>query len=63
VLVGPARADRLEAACRAVEELGAREIALPTDAARQLAILRADTRPHAPDCCVLLAAEPCAHRS
>ena len=57
VLVGPARADRLEEARRAIEGLGMREIALPADAAHDLATLRAETGLRLPDCCVLLAAE------
>jgi predicted nucleic acid-binding protein len=57
VLVGPARAERLDEAHRAVEALGVREIALPADSATRLAMLRAQTGLRLPDCCVLLAAE------
>jgi predicted nucleic acid-binding protein len=62
VLVGPVRAGRLEAAQQAVRALGLHEIALPDDAARRLATLRAETGLRLPDCCVLLAAEPTGER-
>ena len=57
VLVGPARADRLEQARAALRELDVREIAFARDAAPRLAALRADTALRLPDCCVLLAAQ------
>jgi toxin FitB len=57
VVVGPARHGRLDAARRALEELGVREIGLPGDAAGRLAVLRAETALKLPDCCVLLAAK------
>jgi predicted nucleic acid-binding protein len=57
VLVGPARADRLEAALASLRTLGLREVPLGPDAASRLATLRAATSLKLPDCCVLLAAE------
>jgi toxin FitB len=57
VLVGPARADRLRDARRAITDLGIVEIPLGDDAAARLAALRAETALKMPDCCVLLAAE------
>jgi predicted nucleic acid-binding protein len=57
VLVGPARSGSLNAARRAVGELGVCELALPPDAAPRLASLRAETNLKLPDCCVLLAAQ------
>ncbi|MGQ0625906.1 MAG: type II toxin-antitoxin system VapC family toxin [Sporichthyaceae bacterium] len=56
VLVGPARADRLEVVVEALRDLEVRELAFPDDAAAKLAHLRADTNLTMPDCCVLLAA-------
>ena len=57
VLVGPARAGRLDDARLALEELDVTSVALPPDAAVRLASLRAQTTLHLPDCCVLLAAQ------
>jgi predicted nucleic acid-binding protein len=57
VLVGPARAGRLDDARAAVTTLGVTEIPLPADAAARLAALRAQTSLKLPDCCVLLAAQ------
>lgn len=57
VLVGPARAGRLEAARAALQAMGVREIELGADAAARLATLRAETQLKLPDCCVILAAE------
>lgn len=56
VLVGPARAGRLEQALAALRQLGVISVDLPTDAPAQLAELRAATALRLPDCCVLLAA-------
>ena len=57
VLVGPARAGRLEAARAALRDLGLHEVPLAADAPVRLAALRADTNLKLPDCCVLLAAQ------
>jgi predicted nucleic acid-binding protein len=57
VLVGPARAGRLNDARSAITDLGVAEIPLGDDAAAQLAALRAETALKMPDCCMLLAAE------
>lgn len=57
ILVGPARAGRLNAAHRALRELGLGQVALHADAAVRLAAMRAETGLKLPDCCVLLAAE------
>ena len=57
VLVGPARAGRLEAAQTALRDLGLHEVPLAADAAVRLAALRAETNLKLPDCCVLLAAQ------
>lgn len=57
VLVGPARARRLEEASAALARLGLREIGLGEGAAPRLATMRAQTGLKLPDCCVLLAAE------
>jgi predicted nucleic acid-binding protein len=56
VLVGPARANRLEVVLEALRDLEVRELAFPDDAAATLARLRAETNLKMPDCCVLLAA-------
>lgn len=56
VLVGPARAGRLDQALAALRQLGVVSVDLPTNAPAQLAELRAATRLKLPDCCVLLAA-------
>ena len=57
VLVGPARAGRLEEARAALTRLGLREIGLGEEAAPRLATIRAETGLKLPDCCVLLAGE------
>ena len=57
VLVGPARAGRLEAARAALRDLGLDEVPFGADAAVRLAALRAETNLRLPDCCVLLAAQ------
>ena len=55
VLVGPARAGRLDDALVALDELGVAAIDLPADAPARLAELRVATGLKLPDCCVLLA--------
>jgi predicted nucleic acid-binding protein len=62
VFVGPARRARLHDARAAVAALEVQEIRLGTDAAGDLATLRAETGLRLPDCCVLLAARD-AHAS
>jgi toxin FitB len=57
VLVGPARAGRLDDARVALRDLGIDDLDLPPDAATQLATLRAQTNLRLPDCCVLLSAQ------
>jgi predicted nucleic acid-binding protein len=57
VLVGPARAGRLDRAVAALAQLDVRTVPMETDAPMRLAMLRAETRLKLPDCCVLLAAE------
>jgi predicted nucleic acid-binding protein len=57
VLVGPARAGRLEAATGAVDKLAIQVVDLPSDGPARLATLRAAARAKMPDCCVLLAAQ------
>jgi len=57
VLVGPARAGKLDRAVAALAQLGVRTVPMDTDAPVRLAMLRAETRLKLPDCCVLLAAE------
>ena len=57
VLVGPARSGTLAGTQGALSALGVAEVALPADAAPQLAVLRATTALKLPDCCVLLAAQ------
>jgi len=57
VLVGPARTGRLSQARALMDAMGVREVALRSDAATSLAILRAETALKLPDCCVLLAAK------
>jgi predicted nucleic acid-binding protein len=57
VLVGPARAGRLDQATAALAQLEVAAIALGADAPARLATLRAGTSLKLPDCCVLLAAE------
>lgn len=56
VLVGPARAGRLQAAYAALADLGVSEIALDGEAVT-LATLRVETDRRLPDCCVLAAAQ------
>ena len=57
VLVGPARAGRLDRAVAALAQLDVRTVPMETDAPIRLAMLRAETGLKLPDCCVLLAAE------
>jgi predicted nucleic acid-binding protein len=57
VLVGPARAGRLDLASAALHQLEITPLPLGTDAPVRLAVLRAGTGLRLPDCCVLLAAE------
>ena len=63
VLVGPARAGRLEAAQTALRDLALQEVPLAADAAVRLAGLRAETTLKLPDCCVLLGAQDARARS
>ena len=56
VLVGPARAGRLQAAHAALADLGVSEISLDGEAVT-LATLRVETDRRLPDCCVLAAAQ------
>ncbi|HWR48243.1 MAG TPA: type II toxin-antitoxin system VapC family toxin [Pseudonocardiaceae bacterium] len=57
VLVGPARAGRIDRAAVALDQLRVRPVTLPQDAPSRLATLRAATTLTMPDCCVLLAAD------
>lgn len=57
VLVGPARARRLDAAMGAIEQLGITIHQLEHDAAPRLALLRSEMGLKMPDCSVLLTAE------
>ncbi|MGI8425173.1 MAG: type II toxin-antitoxin system VapC family toxin [Actinomycetota bacterium] len=57
VLVGPARAGKLDRATMALRELEVKGVGLEEDAPIRLAGLRAETGLKLPDCCVLLAAE------
>ncbi len=57
VLVGPARAGKIELAMAALSQLGVLGLGLDLDAPARLAGLRAATGLKLPDCCVLLAAE------
>lgn len=57
VLVGPARAGRLDQATAALDQLAVCAVALPQDAPLRLATLRVATALKMPDCCVLLAAD------
>lgn len=57
VLVGPARAGRLDGARSALRTLEVAEVPIPAGSAERLARLRADTGLKLPDCCVLLAAQ------
>ena len=56
VLVGPFRTHRLEWVREQLDQLELTELALPSDAAVRLAILRVQTGLKMPDCCVLLSA-------
>lgn len=57
ILVGPARAGRLDDAHSALRDLGVAEVPLPAGAVARLAELRAQTGLRLPDCCVLLSAQ------
>lgn len=57
VLVGPARAGRIDQATVALDQLRVCPVILPQDAPSRLATLRAATTLTMPDCCVLLAAD------
>ena len=57
VLVGPARAGRIEAARQAIDRLDIIGLGLGHGDAERLATVRADTGLRMPDCCVLLAAD------
>lgn len=56
VLVGPARAGRLDDVLSALRDLEIQELQFPADAAVRLGRLRADTGLRTPACCVLMAA-------
>ena len=57
VLVGPARAGRLDRAVAALDQLEVTSVNLDRDAPTRLAVLRAGSSLELPDCCVLLAAQ------
>lgn len=57
VLVGPARAGKVDQAMAALHDLNVATVPLLEDASARLAVLRAGTSLKMPDCCVLLAAE------
>jgi len=57
VLVGPARAGRLDRAVAALDQLEVTSVNLDRDAPTRLAVLRAGSSLKLPDCCVLLAAQ------
>ena len=57
VLVGPARAGRLDDAVAALRTIGLAEVPLTPTASARLAELRASSGLKLPDCCVILAAE------
>ncbi len=57
VLVGPARAGRLDRAVAALDQLEVTSVNLDRDAPTRLALLRAGSSLKLPDCCVLLAAQ------
>jgi predicted nucleic acid-binding protein len=57
ILVGPARAGRLDEARQALHALRISQLAMRPDAPPRLARLRADSGLKLPDCCVLLAAQ------
>lgn len=56
VLVGPARAGRLDQAATALGQLAVAGVPLGSDAPSRLAVLRSETGLQLSDCCVLLAA-------
>jgi predicted nucleic acid-binding protein len=62
VLVGPARAGRLDTALGALRALEVRELPFPPSTAVRLAGLRVETGLRMPDCCVLLAGQDAAAR-
>jgi predicted nucleic acid-binding protein len=57
VMVGPARAGKLNLAATTLALLDVAPVDLESDAPMRLAMLRASTGLKLPDCCVLLAAE------
>jgi predicted nucleic acid-binding protein len=57
VMVGPARAGKLDRAAATLRLLDVARVDLENDAPIRLAMLRANTGLKLPDCCVLLAAE------
>jgi len=57
VLVGPARAGRIDRATASLHQLEVVSVPLGKGAPVRLAVLRAETGLRLPDCCVLLAAE------
>ena len=57
VLVGPARAGRVDHGTALLRDLDVASVPLLEDAPVRLAVLRAGTGLKMPDCCVLLAAE------
>lgn len=57
VLVGPARAGRVDHGMAVLHDLGVTSVPLLEDAPLRLAMLRAGTGLKMPDCCVLLAVE------
>jgi predicted nucleic acid-binding protein len=57
VLVGPARAGRLDRAVAALDQLEVTSVNLDRDAPTRLAVLRAGSSLKLPDCCALLAAQ------
>ena len=57
VLVGPARAGKVDRGSAVLQELNVTSVPLLDDAPVRLAILRVGTGLKMPDCCVLLAAE------
>ena len=56
VLVGPARAGRLDRAIAALAQLGVKTVPLGDNGPVRLAMLRAEIRLKLPDCCVLYTA-------
>jgi predicted nucleic acid-binding protein len=57
VLVGPARAGKVDHGAAVLDDLGVTSVPLLEDTPVRLAMLRAGTGLKMPDCCVLLAAE------